>query len=108
MSRVPQPFLPVTPSGTPESGASRLEVITISLVGANVDEPVAPAFQLVKSYTVKDLTGAVVPTLKHGGVGAPEIPLAAGEVRANLAIEGGLYLNNAAGGGSLTLEIHGR
>lgn len=106
--RALQSSLPVTPSGTPESGTAKILQVIISLASSNTDVRVDETFQLVQAVTVVALTGAVVPSLRFGSVSAGLVPLALGQVRQDLAVEGGIYLTNAAGGGSLTLEIHGR
>lgn len=100
--------IPVTPSGTPESASCKVKQYVISLAGANANLRVDDVFQLVQAVTVAGLTGAVVPYLRFGATWEPLIPVALGEVRDGLAIEGGIYLTNGAGGGTLTLEVHGR
>lgn len=82
--------------------------VVINLAAGLVDSPVAlGTLTTVQAITVKDLTGAQVPTLKLGGAGESPLSLAKGDVRDGLSVTG-LLINCAAGGGSLTLELHGR
>lgn len=87
--------------------ATRAIQLTISLAAALLD------FQLdlgglttIYEIAVRDLTGAVVPTLKINGFGNP-LALAKGEVRTGLNVTA-LHISTAAGGGSLVLELLGR
>lgn len=88
-------------------GSSRGEQVTVNLAGANANLRVDSSFKIVQAVTVVALTGAVVPTLKLGSTTAPALPLVLNQIRDGLAVTGGLYVSNGAGGGFITLEIHG-
>lgn len=88
--------------------STKIHRVTISLSALLADVPVyLGTLAKVQAVAVVDLTGTVVPSLKFGGSAETPIPLAKGETRENLDVSG-LLITSAAGGGSLTLEIHGR
>jgi len=88
--------------------STRAVQVVVSLAAAMADAPVnLGGLTVVQSFTVKDLSGAVIPTIKLNGLVESPLSLAKGEVRSDLQITS-LFLNCAAGGGSLTLELHGR
>lgn len=88
--------------------STKAREVVINLAAGLVDSPVAlGTLTAVQAITVKDLTGAQVPTLKLGGVGESPVSLAKGDVRDGISVTG-LLVNCPAGGGSLTLELHGR
>lgn len=88
--------------------ATKAVQLTISLAAALVDAPVALGGLLnVFTVTVKDLTGATIPTLKINGIAESPLTLTKGEVRTGLNATM-LHVSTAAGGGSLVLELLGR
>jgi hypothetical protein len=88
--------------------ATKAVQVTISLAAALVDAPVDLGGLLnVFTVTVKDLTGATIPTLKINGIAESPLTLAKGEVRTGLNATT-LHVSTAAGGGSLVLELLGR
>ncbi|WP_257303392.1 hypothetical protein [Geothrix campi] len=88
--------------------ATKAREVTINMAAGLVDSAVAlGTLTTVQSVFVKDLTGAIVPTLKLGGAGESPLTLAKGDTRDGFSVTG-LLLNCGAGGGSITLELYGR
>ena len=82
--------------------------VTVNLAAALNDSPVGlGTLTHVRTVTVADLTGAVVPTLKINGTGEFPLPLTKGEIRTGLDATS-LHVSCAAGGGQLVLELAGR
>lgn len=88
--------------------ATKAVQVTISLAGALVNAPVAlGGLQNVYTITVRDLTGATIPTLRINGIAESPLALAKGEERSGLDATS-LHISTVAGGGSLVLELLGR
>ncbi|HJV39993.1 MAG TPA: hypothetical protein VJ549_00540 [Geothrix sp.] len=82
--------------------------VVVDLTAGLADVAVAlGTLTTVQSITVRDLTGAQVPTLKLGAAAESPITLAKGDVIDGLSVTQ-LLLNCPAGGGSLTLVLLGR
>lgn len=82
--------------------------VTVNLAAALNDSAIAlGTLTHVRTVTVADLTGAVVPTLKVNGTGEFPLPLVKGDVRTGLDATS-LHVSCAAGGGQLVLELAGR
>lgn len=106
----PAPVLITAPQGDAiePRGANRAVQRTFDLWAEQVNVQMADGFKVVFAVTVLSLSGDIVPTMKLDSITAEDVPLAQGEVRDGLYAIGGLYLSNGPGGGSLTVEIHGR
>lgn len=77
--------------------------LTLPASSSNVVVDVSPLFHVC---TVVVKSAPADATMKFGGTSESAIPIVAGEVRSNLAVES-LFLSSAAGG-SVVLEVHGR
>ncbi len=93
---------------TASQACTKVTRVTVNLGAALNNSAVAlGTLTHVRTVTVADLTGAVVPTLKINGTGEFPLPLTKGEIRSGLDATS-LHVSCAAGGGQLVLELAGR
>ena len=87
--------------------STRARQVIVNLSAGLVDAPVDLGGLTVQAFTVLKITGTVQPSIKINGTGEGALFLTEGETRAGLHVSS-LFINAAPGGGSITLELHGR